>query len=78
MGVHPRGNVSSEDGIPQKSGEVVIAEELRTLNQKHFLHPTSPVKTENEPAFIFTEAKGVSDKLKRHTLVCLSVSFCYV
>ncbi|WP_425467636.1 aspartate aminotransferase family protein [Psychrobacillus soli] len=34
-------------------------EELRALDQKHFLHPTSPVKTENGPAFIFTEGKGV-------------------
>ncbi|PJO45620.1 aminotransferase family protein [Lysinibacillus xylanilyticus] len=34
-------------------------EELKVLDQKHFLHPTSPVKTENGPAFIFTEGKGV-------------------
>ncbi|MFJ8515572.1 aminotransferase family protein [Lysinibacillus xylanilyticus] len=34
-------------------------EELKMLDQKHFLHPTSPVKTENGPAFIFTEGKGV-------------------
>ncbi|MGE8035648.1 aspartate aminotransferase family protein [Lysinibacillus sp. KCTC 33748] len=34
-------------------------EELKVLDQKHFLHPTSPVKTENGPGFIFTEGKGV-------------------
>ncbi|MCC9273035.1 MAG: aminotransferase class III-fold pyridoxal phosphate-dependent enzyme, partial [Enterococcus aquimarinus] len=34
-------------------------EELKVFDQKHFLHPTSPVKTENGPAFIFTEGKGV-------------------
>lgn len=33
-------------------------EELRKLDQKHFLHPTSPVKTEIEPAFFLQKEKG--------------------
>ena len=36
-------------------------QELRELDKKHFIHPTSPVKQQQEqgPAFIFTEGKGV-------------------
>ena len=32
-------------------------EELKVLDQRHFLHPTSPVKTENGPAFILQKEK---------------------
>ncbi|MEK4228124.1 aspartate aminotransferase family protein [Solibacillus sp. FSL H8-0538] len=34
-------------------------EHLKALDQKHFLHPTSPVVTENGPEFIFERGEGV-------------------
>ncbi|MFB9760613.1 aspartate aminotransferase family protein [Ectobacillus funiculus] len=38
-----------------------LVQTLAELDKKHFLHPTSPIKQQQEqgPAFIFTEGKGV-------------------
>lgn len=38
-----------------------LIQELTELDKKHFLHPTSPIKQQqdNGPTFIFTEGKGV-------------------
>ncbi|QCJ42901.1 aspartate aminotransferase family protein [Bacillus sp. S3] len=42
-----------------RSNELV--QELIDLDKKHFFHPTSPIKQQQEqgPAFIFTEGKGI-------------------
>lgn len=40
---------------------ILLKEELKTLDQKHFLHPTSSIEEQqkNGPAAIFTKGKGV-------------------
>ncbi|MBU8877507.1 aspartate aminotransferase family protein [Bacillus sp. FJAT-29790] len=43
------------------TNRVDIIQELTDLDKKHFFHPTSPIKQQQEqgPAFIFTEGKGI-------------------
>lgn len=40
---------------------ILLKEELKALDQKHFLHPTSSIKEQQQkgPAAIFTEGKGI-------------------
>lgn len=52
--------------------DVNIIQELMDLDKKHFLHPTSPIKQQQEqgPSFIFTEGKGVHLKdMAGHTVI---------
>lgn len=41
--------------------DMTFVQELEELDKKHFLHPTSPIKQQQEqgPAFIFTEGRGI-------------------